>query len=725
MTASTKTSRSSRSRVPSLAPSYRRGIRWKTTLTLLILGLAVLAVYFPMRTAPGDNTLQGGDYLQLHLFRIRFAQEALFGPHRHLPGWYPRELLGTPFWSDMQNFPLLPTRLVLLLLDPLAAFAVGVILAAELSALFAFIYARTLGLSLVGAAAAAWTFACTGFFAARVLCGHLPLLEAYFALPLLLWLVHRCVVIGPGPDEEKRRSRALRLLGVSTTIVCFAGHPQIPAYAITGAGAYALWMNYRRAGVRRGQTLRILVVLGLAVGVAAFVLWPLMLLVARSTRILPLDPPDNDIVFPYERLLAFVLPWRDGWPPALLRPPSPPMTYSNVAIYWETVCYVGLLPLAAAGFWIVRTVARRVWPARPWTFVAALGVAGMLLALPPMHDALSHVPGTFLRSPARLVYFTLFSLALGFGAAIDWLVKLRPGNVGLASAVVLILAFQAVDLGKHDRSYIRTCRFWIDSPAEANLPELVDGGRAAIDFKITIPLNRELDDIGTFDSILLAKPYQALLDLGNLSPTKNSEYLNGSDLTLRALQVCAVRELLTTKSLPGELRPADQTVVTRKRIPRAANRVEFFPLASAVFADLPTIHQHLRDKQYDLLHRLLIPTGSELPPEAAQRQTIPAAIAYARDSEDKMSITVSSPQSGYLRINEAWDPGWHATVDGKSVPLIAGDDVFLTLPMPAGYHKVRLEFSTPGAITGWIVSIACFGMLMWFTRPMARPARRG
>jgi hypothetical protein len=114
MTASTKTSRSSRSRVPSLAPSYRRGIRWKTTLTLLILGLAVLAVYFPMRTAPGDNTLQGGDYLQLHLFRIRFAQEALFGPHRHLPGWYPRELLGTPFWSDMQNFPLLPTRLVLL-----------------------------------------------------------------------------------------------------------------------------------------------------------------------------------------------------------------------------------------------------------------------------------------------------------------------------------------------------------------------------------------------------------------------------------------------------------------------------------------------------------------------------------------------------------------------------------------------------------------------------------
>jgi hypothetical protein len=726
MTLSPKTSRSSRSQVSRLAQPERRGVEWKTFLTLLVLGLAVLAVYFPVRTAPGDNTLQGGDYLQLHLFRIRFAQEALFGPHPHLPGWYPRELLGTPFWSDVQNFPLLPNRLVLLLFNPLSAFAVGVILSAELAALFAFLYARTLGLSRIAAAAAGWTFACTGFFAARVLCGHLPLLEAYFALPLLLWLVHRCLSIAPGPDEAKRRSRALRLLGLSTTIVCFAGHPQIPAYAIAGAGAYAVWMNHRRAGLQRGQTMRILMVLGLAVGVAAFVLWPLMLLVARSTRVLPLDRPDNDIVFPYERLLAFILPWRDGWPPAVLRPTSPPMTYSNVAIYWETVCYVGLLPVAAALFWLARTVVRRVWPARPWTFVAALGIVGMLLALPPLHDALSRVPGTFLRSPARLVYFTLFALAMGFGAAIDWLVTLRPGSVVTASAVALVLVAQAIDLGRHDRSYIRTCQFWIGSPAEANLPELVGDGRAAIDFKITVPLNRELDDIGSFDSILLAKPYQALLDLGNLPPTKNSEYLDGSDLTVRALQVCAVRVMLTTKSLPGQPpRPADETIVTRKRIPHAAERVDFFPLASTVVADVPTIHQHLRDQQYDRLHRLLIPTGSELPPEASSRQPVPMAIAYARNSEDKMTISISSPQSGYLRIDEAWDPGWHATVDGKSVPLIAGDDVFLTLPLPAGYHKVQLDFSTPGAITGWIITVVCFGMLMWIARPISGPTRKG
>jgi hypothetical protein len=32
-----------------------------------------------------------------------------------------------------------------------------------------------------------------GFFASRVMAGHLPLLEAYPALPQLLWLVDRAV----------------------------------------------------------------------------------------------------------------------------------------------------------------------------------------------------------------------------------------------------------------------------------------------------------------------------------------------------------------------------------------------------------------------------------------------------------------------------------------------------------------------------------------------------
>src|ERR1700721_3691398 len=97
--------------LPSRANDPGISWRWKTALTLLIMAAAVLAVYFPIQTSPGDNTMLGLDFGQLHLHRLEFVEAALFGPPPHLTGWSPRELLGTPFWSNIQNFPLLPTRL--------------------------------------------------------------------------------------------------------------------------------------------------------------------------------------------------------------------------------------------------------------------------------------------------------------------------------------------------------------------------------------------------------------------------------------------------------------------------------------------------------------------------------------------------------------------------------------------------------------------------------------
>src|SRR5262245_20653993 len=164
---------------------------------VLVLGAAVLVVFCPPSLVGGDQMLVGIDYMQLHARRIDFAREALLGASPSLPAWYPRELLGQPFWSNIQSFPFVPTRLPLLLVDPARAFAVGVNLAALLAALFTYAFCRRSGLAPVAAAAAAWTFACSGYFAARVLAGHLPLLEAYPALPLLLWLVERSLAADP------------------------------------------------------------------------------------------------------------------------------------------------------------------------------------------------------------------------------------------------------------------------------------------------------------------------------------------------------------------------------------------------------------------------------------------------------------------------------------------------------------------------------------------------
>src|SRR5580704_17131018 len=186
------------------------------------------AVYVRPSILSGRMVLAGSDYLQLHKARMAFGEEGLFGPRHTLPAWYPHELLGAPYAANLQSFPWIPTRILLFLFPPKTAYAPGVVLAALLAALFTWLFCRRAGLSQLAAAASGWTFACAGFFASRVMAGHLPLLEAYPALPLLLWLADRAL----DPARAARHRGDLGWLAVATACVVVAGHPQIPAYAV-------------------------------------------------------------------------------------------------------------------------------------------------------------------------------------------------------------------------------------------------------------------------------------------------------------------------------------------------------------------------------------------------------------------------------------------------------------------------------------------------------------
>jgi len=136
--------------------------RLATLGTLTLAVLAVVAVYGPGSVLTGQQVLLGVDHVDLHARRMAFAREALWGAKHALPGWYPRELLGTPFWSNTQNFPLLPTRLaVFLAFQPDVAFSAGAILAAVLSLVFTWLFARRLGMSSLAAVVAGFTFACS------------------------------------------------------------------------------------------------------------------------------------------------------------------------------------------------------------------------------------------------------------------------------------------------------------------------------------------------------------------------------------------------------------------------------------------------------------------------------------------------------------------------------------------------------------------------------------
>jgi len=667
----------------------------------MLIGVATL--YRPWLVTDSSQTLFGFDYLQLHARRLDYARDALVNAHPRLPAWYSRELMGTPFWSNMQSFPFIPTRFPLLLVDPLQAYALGVNLAAGLAALFTYLYCRRIGLTRLAAASSGWTFAASGFFASRVMAGHLPLLEAYPALPLLFWLIE---IVIQQPSQTGRFNLRLLALSLACSGIVLAGHPQLPAYALVAA---VLYVVYR---ARNAQSRKAFLAIIPGIGLAGVVLCPIAELIHRSTRFLPLDPPQNDISFPYSRLAAFLFPWKDGFPDPFGSALSL-TSYSSNAYFWETVCYVGWLPLLALMFLMFRGN----WRDRPWPFLIALGSLALILALPITNPFRPLVHGTILRSPSRQLYLTAFALALVLGRAMDcWIhISRARGRILMLGIGTIVLAAHVVDLGSHDLRFIRTLPAPGFHPSSAynGLPGQIGNGRIAMDCEILSTLNRQIDDVGFFDSILLARPYRAVLDLSDMSPASNIQCLNGSRMTVRALAATATKLVVTFAQRDDLSHVSDDGPVHIYVVPSPAPRASFLPFSQASFLDENQIHQRLRNSSVNLAQSIMLPPSADrpAPPHPFTASHAPS-VTYERPSSDVVMAKVRTDQPGFLRVIESFDSGWHASVDGVPARVLLADGFALAVRLEPGVHEVRLEYHTPGVITGAGISVASFVMLV-------------
>src|SRR5262249_34156201 len=339
-----------------------------------------------------------------------------------------------------------------------------------------------------------------------------------------------------------------------------------------------------------------------------------------------------------------------------------------------------------------------------------IGAAAFALSLPAWHAVMASLPGTLLRAPVRQLYVTTFALAVALGAAIDCLIRITPRS-SLRTAYVVIgvaLIAHGWDLGMHDRAFILPSRRseTLDPATASAIATSLHDGRIAMDYLLVSQWNRRFDDVGFFDSIMLARPYKGLLDLTGNFPWLNVQHMDGSSLTGRALAALGVRFLVTVRERSDLRDVPSRSGVHVYRVPDAADRVAFFPDASAEILSPARIHEQLRDPAFDASRTLLL-RGDEAtdPQELPAPPSGPAVVSYRRPSPDDVEIDVDAPVPGWVRLIESWDPGWHAEVDGATVPVLAGDDMFIAIRVAAGRHRIRLRFQTPGASTGVALSI--------------------
>jgi len=120
----------------------------------------------------------------------------------------------------------------------------------------------------------------------------------------------------------------------------------------------------------------------------------------------------------------------------------------------------------------------------------------------------------------------------------------------------------------------------------------------------------------------------------------------------------------------------------------------------------------LRDPSFDPREQALVEGRPTVAGGAGGRVTV---ISYR---ENAVELEVETGQPAYLVTSETHYPGWKAWVDGRETPIYYSNVAFRGLPVPAGRHRVVMEFRPAILWVGAAISALsfCTGLLLGLRR---------
>ena len=328
----------------------------------------------------------------------RFVLEAI--RDRELPLWDPYVFAGHPFFANGQHSALYPLSLVFYLLPLWRAYGVFTWLQLGLAGWWAYLFARTLGTSRLGALIAGIVFQLSGFMLVSVV--HPMIIAGASWLPFILAMVERVVQQRPALGNRPASLPWVLLGAVGLGCQMLAGHAENTYFVLLVSAAYAGWRllgkvavgahvakvaevaggaghtSLRPVWLRPAVWLVLMVALGLALGAVQFV--PLYEVATTGFRAAQAAPTLQQVLgwaYPWRRLITFAVPnffgnpahhgyfdlfrWR--YVPATVNAYGKPITSHDWGIknYVEGGAYLGLLPLFLALIAVVGWVRSLRW----------------------------------------------------------------------------------------------------------------------------------------------------------------------------------------------------------------------------------------------------------------------------------------------------------------------------------------------------------------------------
>jgi len=612
-----------------------------------------------------------------------------------IPLWSPWMFAGYPIAAEGQIAAFYPVSwLISWLLPGPGAINWLVIAHLALAGVSMYLLARLLGASPFGAWLAGLTYAFCGYLFAHI--HHVSLLCAAGWMPLVLYFVERACRRAVLPNAV--------LAGVCWAAAALCGHPQTLFHISL---VVLFWVGWRWRGSVRSlgraaharATSVLLLTLGLGFALAAIQLVPTAALARASPR---------SSLGAREYVTSFALTVGDlrglVWP-------------SRVHVF-----YLGLAPLALALLGATR---------RGWRPLAGLAAAALVLAVAsgnPLYQVLPLLPGfSAFRASGR--YLSIFAFAGALLAAGGWRTVaewrwLHPGRrllaLGAATGVLAsadLLGFDRMLAPMTDGSALRSrnrvvdmlredATWWramIVPPDEAMSPGGPPGGfygnpRGWVDTRGLLPA-----DVAQSYYVRIAGGYAGLTDrtYARFLELANAWAQSGDS---QLLSLMGVKYLVLSQHRLANARGVAAGRLVIFRNPGS------FPRAFTVSHTVPA-----RNAQE--ARRLLAPLararglretavvegdGPPLLPAPPAR----SELAMSEPRPERVIIRAESDRDCLLVLNERYDPGWRARVDGRRSPLVKVDLALMGTRLPKGRHEVEFLYQPRAFLIGRAISLA-------------------
>ena len=659
-------------------------------IALLMIGLIWLLFFWPLFTpvAADRVQLEPGDFTwQFQVFRQFGLDELRQG---RWPLWLPCVDSGYPYFADPQAASFYPPTLInwgAHLLSGAPTFSIGALeLEAALHVLLAAVTAygflrgevRSRLAALIGAVA----FSFSGYLLSYPM-QQLAILESAAWLPAILWTLRRLAIRG--------EVRTVLLASLLFALSALAGHPQtLVMIGYAGVVYFAFcarsaWQNRLRATRAMGL---LIVTTVLAMLLSAIQLLPTFEFMRLSSRAeLSLDVAGTG--FPFSDVVQFIAP-------------------GSVSRY--SPLYVGLLPLALAVFAIGVAVADRVrrgarMPSAHIWFWAGVALVALIISFgnrTPLFEALyNFAPGFRLfrdqERHALIVVWALSVLAAYGGDRLSQNLS-QSTRRWLPMAALMVLV---IDLAVNTRS-INWVPAYDPFPAQAALTTIEADGPTATIFR----LHNEQRLPGH------AACVAGLNEVGGITPIHIAAYQDFIKQVPREVrwQVLNVRYVVTWRSaLDGHLgQPIDSALLHQQGEGSEATYV--YRLAEEhlrawivheveVKADRAAIYAALGVPDYNPRRTAI----TLVPVEVVTTQAL-ERISITRLEPNQVTVDATLTTPGLLVLSEVNYPGWTATVNGVTQPVIEVDGAFRGVALSAGASHVAMTFQPASLQIGGAIS---------------------